>query len=96
MSPLADSLIATTMQTSNTCDTCFSSLSDEICSDCYELCETLENVRELAKSNFAHADTFYDIDIAIRDIYEYIKHLMRDAQQKKTKIDAWTMKLDFG
>ena len=66
-------------------------LSDEICADCYELCETLENVQELAKSNSADADTFYDIDIAIRDIYEYIKHLMRDAQQKKAKIDAFKM-----
>ena len=31
----------------------------------------------------------YDIDVAIKDIFDYIRHLMRDSQQKKAKIAAF-------
>ena len=71
----------------------YSDISDEICADCYGLCKAVENVRDLVKDKSVDADTTYDIEVAIRDIFEYVKHLMRDAQQKKAKIDAFS-KLD--
>ena len=34
-------------------------------------------------------DTNYDVEIAVQNIHEYIKHLMRGSQQKKTKSEAF-------
>ena len=35
-------------------------------------------------------DTKYDLETAIKDVHSYMKHLMKDAQQKRAKIDAFT------
>ena len=34
-------------------------------------------------------DTNYDVEIAVQNIHEYIKHLMRGSQQKKAKSEAF-------
>ena len=59
-------------------------VSDDVCSECFELCKCLQNVKDIAKS-IDDSDTIYDTNIAIQDIFDYIKHQMRDAQQKKNQ-----------
>ena len=34
-------------------------------------------------------DWIYDVDVAIKSILEFMKHKIRDAQQKKAKVDAF-------
>ena len=50
-------------------------ISEVVCADCYE--------------NSDDADSIYDLEMAVKDVFNYIKHLMRDSQQKKAKIEAF-------
>ena len=34
-------------------------------------------------------DTNYDAEIAVQNMHEYTKHLMKDSQQKKAKFEAF-------
>ena len=54
-----------------------------------QLCDALQAVRQLATKYSASDDVFYDIDISMEHILDYIKHIMQDSQQKKAKIDAF-------
>ena len=63
-------------------------LTNEICAECYELCNVLDNINKISVENSANEDTCYDIKTSISDIQNYINHLMRDAQQKKAKTAA--------
>ena len=65
-------------------------LSDpsRICKKCYILCETIEQIQNLFNVKL-HQDANYDVEIAVQNIHEYIKHLMRDSQQKKAKSEAF-------
>ena len=64
-------------------------ISIEVCKDCMQLCDALQAVRQLATKYSASDDVFYDIDISMEHILDYIKHIMRDSQQTKAKIDAF-------
>ena len=64
-------------------------ISIEVCKECMQLCDALQAVRQLATKYSASDDVFYDIDISMEHILDYIKHIMRDSQQKKAKIDAF-------
>ena len=68
-------------------------VSEEVCPECFELCKTIQKVEDIAKENCVDDDTMYDLKMAISDIFNYIKHLMRDSQQKQAKIEAFE-KLD--
>ena len=67
--------------------------NEAICQECIELFCAMKEVRNIAINNSASQDLLYDIDIATKDIFDYMKHLMRDAQQKKAKKFAFE-KLD--
>ena len=60
-------------------------LSNEVCHDCLNLFQGLHKIKGLALQQNASSDIMYDINIAVRDIILYFKHLMCDAKQKKTK-----------
>ena len=49
----------------------------------------LQNIHELARENSADEDTFYNISTSTNNIQDFVKHLMRDAQQKKAKVAAF-------
>ena len=49
----------------------------------FELFKRFQKIQEhLATNPLADSETIYDVDNAIKDIIDYMKHLMRDAQQK--------------
>ena len=59
------------------------------CSDDFrELIETIYQIQSTVKDN-KNLDDIYDSDIAIKDVIEYIKHLVRDAKQSKAKSYAF-------
>ena len=60
-------------------------LSNEVCHDCLNLFQGLHKIKGLALQQNASSDIMYDINMAVRDIILYFKHLICDAQQKKTK-----------
>ena len=61
----------------------------EVCNDCFDLSSAMAAVRKMENEHNADADTLYDIEIAIKDIYDYVKHLMRDCKQRKAKSYAF-------
>ena len=65
-----------------------SSISTLLCKDCYELCEVLQKCNDLAAES-GDDDKIYDVGLAVKSIIEYMKHKIRDAQQKKGKVDAF-------
>lgn len=65
------------------------SVSNDACLDCYNLCKAISSVRKLVNENSGDDDTKYDLETAIQDINNYIKHLIRDSQQRKAKIEAF-------
>ena len=52
------------------------------------MCETIEEIPNLVNVKLDQ-DTNYDAEIEAQNIHEYIHHLMRDSQQKKTKSEAF-------
>ena len=59
-------------------------VSDEMCQDCYDLFSVIQDINELCVQK-GNAELIYDVNNAIKDIVNYVKHLMRDHQQKKAK-----------
>ena len=55
---------------------------------CQIFCEVIEKIQNLVKIELDQ-DTNYDVEIAVQNIHEYIKHLMRGSQQKKAKSEAF-------
>ena len=56
-----------------------------MCSDCWELCCSLDEVGETALFYEASADTLFDIQTSKNQIIQYMKHQVRDTQQRKAK-----------
>ena len=52
------------------------------------MCETIEEIQNLVNVKL-DKDTNYDVETAVQNINEYIKHLMRDSQLKKAKSEAF-------
>ena len=62
------------------------SLNDEVnCKDCYDLCHSIDSLSKIATECKADEDTMYELEAAKKNIIDYLKHLIRDAQQKKAK-----------
>ena len=57
---------------------------NDVCYDCLDLFKVIQFVVDTSKDKTTE-DTIHDINAAINDICLYIKHLIRDAQQKKAK-----------
>ena len=65
---------------------------NEECTDCMNLFLAIDEVRQLVEKN-NDEDLTYDFNVAVADVEAYIKHQIRDAQQKLAKLDAF-QKLD--
>ena len=59
-----------------------------ICKICYILCETIEEIQNLVNLKLDQ-DTNYDLEIALQNMHEYMRHLIIDYQQKKVKSEAF-------
>ena len=57
------------------------------CNECIEIFSCLKDVEGLVKEG--DDDMIYDVSVAIEDIKTYIKHQVRDAQQKLAKVLAF-------
>ena len=62
--------------------------STVLCKNCYELFESLQECINIAELS-GDEDMKYDVDIAVTSIIEFIKHKIRDAQQKIAKAAAF-------
>ena len=60
-------------------------INDAVCVECFDLLKTIQTIQEKIQTTSDH-DIIYDISIAIESIITYLKHQLRDAQQRKAKI----------
>ena len=72
----------------NTCLRANSDTSNNSSDDFRELIEAIYKIQSIVKYK-ENLDDVYDGSIAIKDIIEYIKHLVRDALQSKAKSYAF-------
>ena len=56
--------------------------ADEVCSNCFNLRKSLDDIGELIKKYSCGDGIAYDIENAIQSVKDYIEHQMRDAQRK--------------
>ena len=69
---------------------CSYTLNDEVnCKECYDLRHSIDSLSETAIECKADEDTIYEPETAKKKIIDYLKHLIRDAQQKKAKEHAF-------
>ena len=67
---------------------CSYTLNDEIkCKECYDLCHSIDSLYQIAVQCKAEEDKMYQLETAKakKDIIDYLKHLIRDAQKQKAK-----------
>ena len=65
-------------------------ITNDNCAKCYKLFHAIEIIQEESLSS--DPDNRYDVDTAVKDILNYTKLLMRDAQQKKSMCSKSSMK----
>ena len=58
---------------------------DGTCDGCNNILFVMEAVQKIVNENSENQDLQYNTKVAIKAIFHYIKHLMRDAQQKEAK-----------
>ena len=63
---------------------------DSTCHDCNNILFVMEAIQKIVNGNFENQELQCNIEVAIEPIFDYIKHLMRDAQQKKAKKFAFS------
>ena len=61
-----------------------SDIENKVCADCLDLFKSIQLVIDAVKDG-DDEDMLHDTTIAVTSILNYIKHLIRDAQQKKAK-----------
>ena len=62
---------------------------NNVCQGCHDLHNAIAAVYDTVKKNLVNQSNVYDINIAVKDISEYIKHLVHDVQQRKAKAHAF-------
>ena len=68
---------------------CSYTLNDEVnCKECYDLCHLIDSLSESATECKADEDTIYELETAKKNIIDYLKHLVRDAQQKNMHLQT--------
>ena len=65
-------------------ETC-AGVSDEVCADCLNVFQVLQEVKDIVAKT-SNQDLIYDVDVATKSIIAYMKHQIRDEQQKQAKI----------
>ncbi|XP_047137621.1 uncharacterized protein LOC124814116 [Hydra vulgaris] len=61
-------------------------ISEVICADCYDFSKAIEMIKELTTQNSDDADSIYDLEIAVKDVFNYIKHLILNRKRQKSKL----------
>ena len=59
-------------------------ISENVCKDCYDLISALSDVKEIAR-NEGDEDAIYDVKLSVQAVLTYMKHQMRDYQQRQAK-----------
>ena len=59
-------------------------IGDKVCADCLDLFKSIQTVVDAVKARH-NEGMFHDTSIGVNNIFNYSKHLIRDAQQKKAK-----------
>ena len=59
-------------------------VSDAVCGECFDLLKTIQTVQEKIQATVDN-NIIYDVSIAMENITAYMKHQLRDAQQRKAK-----------
>ena len=59
-------------------------ITDEVCKDCFNLISILDEILCIAKTEGTEDDA-HDVNFTINSILDYMKHQMRDYQQRKAK-----------
>ena len=54
--------------------------TDEVCSNCFDLCKSLDDIEELINKYICGDGIAYHIENTIQSVKDYVKHQMRDAQ----------------
>ena len=62
-------------------------ISDEVCSECFNVIKVLSWIEDTATKS-DNEDLIYDVNLSVKKIIEYMKHQIRDEQQKQAKIYA--------
>ena len=62
---------------------------NNVCQDCCDLHNAIAAVNDIAEENLVDQNTVYDINIAVKDILQYIKHLVHYVQWRKAKVRAF-------
>ena len=65
-------------------------LDNKDCTECTDLISSLNKVKEIVLES-KDEDLLYDVNVAIGDVEAYMKHQIRDAQQKLAKTMAFEM-----
>ena len=78
----------------NTTDTDLSkhpqTVDNKVCTECIDLISSLNKLKEIVKES-NDEDLLYDVNVAIGDVEAYMKHQIRDAQQKLDKTKAFEL-----
>ena len=53
--------------------------TNDICSDCFSLQKCLDDITDMVKPQNVDEDTTHDVKIAIKQIQNYIRHLVKDS-----------------
>ena len=59
--------------------------TDEVCSNCFNLCKSLDEIGELIKKYCCSDNIAYDIENAIKSVKDYVKHQTGDDPPRKAK-----------
>ena len=65
-------------------------IGDQVCANCLDLFKGIQSVIN-AVQNTGNSDLLHDASLAVNDIISFIKHIMRDAQQKKAKSESFSL-----
>ena len=65
-------------------------ISDSVCANCLHLFKGIQSVIN-AVQNTGNGDLLHDALLAVNDIISFIKHIIRDVQQKKAKSESFSL-----
>ena len=70
---------------------CSYTLNDEAnCKECYDLCHSIVSPSEIAIECKTDEDTMHELEKTKKNVKDYWKHLIRDAQKKKAEEYAFS------
>ena len=65
-------------------------IGDQVCANCLDLFKGIQSVIN-AVQNTGNSDLLHDASLTVNDIISFIKHIIRDVQQKKAKSESFSL-----